>query len=436
MDPAEYKEDSPAILQMGGAEVQQGGAALRALRLPGTPSAAEGGVPAPAPQGPESGGEDGLDMHVDDASWELLTRSQCGSDCGSSPRSLTRDEAAEAAQAVEAATAAAAARQATLLLLPLPPPPPPPPAAAEEAAGAAPPAPASRAASYRSGGDTPRSAASLDDERHDLYSLSQDGSADSLSDTYTDDLMTAAEPDLPPSPTAAVPLASAAPAGGGAGGARDRLGHELAELAERVRAYVAIAKPTATEAAALVWRSVAQWVGSLRTRFSAGLAAYAGTLNIQLAGLREAARPRLAHVRASLVPQLAAGAERAREAAEAAKAAAGSARARVAHLLALAHKRLAQTEWDWVHVALAAGCISVAALLARSWQQNARLATRLVEREELLAELLTRIVRLQSSIRNRTVPLIRHTAASTYVAAYAHHPFAVHAGYPVAVTAV
>ena len=97
-------------------------------------------------------------------------------------------------------------------------------------------------------------------------------------------------------------------------------------------------QPSATEAAALVWRSVAQWVGSLQAHLS-GLKA---SVPLHLAGLRAALPVRLAGLRASLPPLLSAGAEAAGAAVDRAKDAADKAAQRAMRAMLAARKQLAQ----------------------------------------------------------------------------------------------
>lgn len=310
---------------------------------------------------------------------------------------------------------------------------------------------------------------------------------DNLSDAYVEDLMTQAEPDpassSPGSPcasatatqgAAASPLPAVSAAAAVVEALRSSLGSglgsglvaELEALAEGVRAYVAAVRPSATQAAATVWHRVAAWVGSLRARaesLAAGgachLAGLRAALPAQLSELREALGPealstRLEALRQALPAHAALGAEAASAVAANVRAAAESLGRRAAAALVAARKRAGMARWDWAHVALAAAAVSALMLLAGSCKANARLATRLAEREEQLAELvrsgaagpqvaaprptapasppapthascptpplqLTRIVKLQASMRNRTVPIIRHASACSTSAAAA-----------------
>lgn len=456
------QEHSPAIIPI----TQELAASMATLPLPTTPAVDEGGGAAASGTAADS---DDARSEGEPSGWELLTRSQCISPHGSPrmERSSYDQEPATSLSVDEVSRRLALAEPACQPSAPSPQRSLP---AAMEAPAAAPAVAAEAEPSLA--GDSPRSTGSVGmlDERHEVYSMSQDGSVNDLSDTEADVLMTQAEPGPPlacsPSSACALGTSAAATTEGPGSAAKDgaesvspvpvaaasalavaaaealrslgsfgsSLGAELEALAEGVRAYMATAKPSAAEAAALVWHRVAAWVGSVRARM-AGLAAQGREMasiassfaSGQLAGLRTALPACISELRegalggtdavalrmAALQP---AGAGAVRAAAVAAAAAAQELGCRAATALAAARKRMGTGKWDWAHVALAAAALGALALLAGSCKANARLAARLAEREEQLAELLTRIVKLQASMRNRTVPIIRHASACSSAA--------------------
>ncbi|KAL4447353.1 hypothetical protein ABPG77_007386 [Micractinium sp. CCAP 211/92] len=260
---------------------------------------------------------------------------------------------------------------------------------------------------------------------HDLYSLSQDGSHDALSDhdSYIEDMMAAGEPGpdnsghgihgkhggsspegsegddaelaaagKPPAAKAhaSLHLLAAAPAAtlaAAAHGAYCAASSHLRILAASFSAYLARIVPAGAEVARHVVRGVAELVGTLQVQVQARLAPLP-------AGLGQ------------LASKAAASAERAQAAVLQARKSFGL------------EKRI-----PWAKVALALGgvCGVTAVLLYRSVAEQRRLAALLARREADFTSLLMKIAELQRNISSyqshSRVPIIRHVAASARGAA-------------------
>ncbi|PSC72532.1 Gamma carbonic anhydrase-like mitochondrial [Micractinium conductrix] len=257
-----------------------------------------------------------------------------------------------------------------------------------------------------SAASTPRSSyghASSRTSRHDLYSLSQDGSCECLSerDMYIDEMMAQGEPDLAgasegegdapakPAPPTLVLLAASpgATLGAAARGAYVAASGQLGALAASVTAYLARVVPASAEVAQRVALGVAELMGSLHARLAAG-----GAPPLGLGSLA-------AH-------------------AASARSSAAAAATRVQLAAASARKRLGYKHVNWAKVSLALGgaCGVLAVLLYRSWAENARVSATLARRETDFASLLMRIAELQRNISyhtaNSRVPIIRHVATA------------------------
>lgn len=274
------------------------------------------------------------------------------------------------------------------------------------------PAVSAAADSPRSSYEHPSSHAS----HHDLYSLSQDGSADSLCeyDDYIGDMMLQGEPDHLPAGASVAPHGAAtdeeesgieegkqggaskpllsgptplhalgaSPAATVAVAARDAYAaasQHLRQLAASVTAFLARIVPAVGDVAQHALRGMAEIVGCLRERVSG--------LPQQLAPLVEAANP------SAISSKVASAAQHARK--------------------QLGHRRI---NWAKVALALGVGCSGLAALLYRSWTEQARLASLLSKREHDLSKLLMKVMELQRNITaHRSVPLIRHVSTTTAV---------------------
>ncbi|KAL4443526.1 hypothetical protein ABPG75_011263 [Micractinium tetrahymenae] len=475
MDPPELPE-IPVLEEHSPAPEPQS-AAQRLQQLPhGEPALSLEPASAPAGSGsPPAEGEGrrwSLDtsLHSD---WELLSHG-AQSRCGSSPQSLLPSgynsdaEAAPASTGVTAAARAAAAlaaeafrsarrraeaeetaASAGLDLPPVPQPDAEPAAQPEAAAAGAEPEPqpfgslvlpaqgplagvaagAPGAPGSPSGGSaasSPRSSfehASSRTSGHDLYSLSQDGTHDALSDhdSYIEDMMAAGEPDMDhsghsahdkhdggdleggeggdaelaltgkPSPAAARPahaslhLLAAAPAAtlaAAARGAYCAASSHLRALAASFGAYLARIVPAGFEVAQRVVRGMADLVDTLQAQAQARLAPLPAGLG-QLASKSVAA------------------AERVQAAVQQARKSFGL------------EKRI---PWAKVALALGGACSIMAVLLYRSMAEQKRLASVLSRRESDLSHLLTKIAELQRNISlyqsHSRVPIVRHVSAS------------------------
>lgn len=283
--------------------------------------------------------------------------------------------------------------------------------------------------SHGSASSTPRSSFERTSSRasgHDLYSLSQDGTHDALSDhdSYIEGMMAAGEPDLDHSAHSTRSKHDGSDLEGGEGGdAELALAGKGPSAAHAGHAslHLLAAAPAATVAAAArgAYCAASTHLRALAASFGAYLARIvpAGVEVVQhvARGVAELVGTLQVHVQARLAPLPAGlGQLASRSAAAAERVHAAVQQARKSFGL---EKRI---PWAKVALALGGACGIMGILLFRSVVEQRRLAALLARRESDFTSLLVRIAELQRNISSyqshSRVPIIRHVSASSRVA--------------------